>query len=92
MSRLEEALQRLDTAVADLEGALLAAGAGAVAAEVGPELPELRSERDKLADEVQALRARAAEDAELRAEAALAVREALNDLRGAVRQGAPNHA
>ncbi|MEM7210642.1 MAG: hypothetical protein AAF479_01935 [Pseudomonadota bacterium] len=92
MSRLDEALLRLDIAIADLEGALADAGPTEIVDEATEVLPELRSERDQLADEVRALRARAAEDAELRAEAAVAVREALNDLRGAVRQGDPSHA
>ena len=46
------------------------------------------SERDQLADEVKALRERAEEDARLRAEAAVAVREALDDLRGVVQREA----
>ena len=45
---------------------------------------DFRAERDRLAEEVGRLRARAAEDARLRAEAAAAVRDALHDLRGAI--------
>ena len=93
MGRLEEALTRLGNAVEDLEVAVdsVEAADGNSAAS-SSELPVLMTERDELADEVKALRARAAEDAELRAEAALAVREALNDLRGVVQGGASSHA
>ncbi len=93
MGRLEEALARLGNVVADLEAAVEASEAvDRTSAVSSSELPVLLNERDELAEEVQALRARAAEDAELRAEAALAVREALNDLRGVVQGGAPSHA
>ena len=93
MGRLEEALKRLGNAVQDLETAIEAAEPVERDPEVSStELPVLLSERDELAEEVKALRARAAEDAELRAEAALAVREALNDLRGVVQSGASSHA
>lgn len=93
MGRLEEALTRLGNAVQDLETAIEAAeSADRDPGVTSTELPVLLTERDELAEEVQALRARAAEDAELRAEAALAVREALNDLRGVVQGGAASHA
>lgn len=88
MSQLEEALRRLDGAVARLEGSLSSAEtAGARAGgDGGTDLAALRAERDELAEEVRILRERAVEDARLRAEAARAVREALQDLRGAVRE------
>ena len=92
MGRLEEALTRLGNAVEDLEVAVDSVEAADGNSASAPELPVLMTERDELADEVKALRARAAEDAELRAEAALAVREALNDLRGVVQGGASSHA
>ncbi len=92
MGRLEEALTRLGNAVEDLEVAVESVEAADGNSASSPELPVLMTERDELADEVKALRARAAEDAELRAEAALAVREALNDLRGVVQGGASSHA
>ena len=93
MGRLEEALARLGNAVENLAAAIDAAEvADQTSAVTSSELPVLLSERDELAEEVKALRARAAEDAELRAEAALAVREALNDLRGVVQGGASSHA
>jgi hypothetical protein len=83
MSQLDEALRRLDGAVARLESAV---ADGALA---GPDTDrELLAERNRLAEEVHRLRARAAEDARLRAEAAAAVRDALHDLRGAIGQPA----
>ncbi len=84
MSELDEALRRLDGAVARLESAI-AHGAPPGA---GDDRTDLRAERDLLAGEVSRLRARAAEDARLRAEAAAAVRDALHDLRGAIGQSA----
>lgn len=92
MSTLEDAIARLGNAITDLEDAFEALEAREANGEEIAIAPELRDERDKLADEVHALRARAAEDAELRAEAAVAVREALNDLRGVVQHGASGHA
>lgn len=88
MSQLEQALRRLDRAVARLESSLTSAeAAGAPAGgNGGTDLAALRAERDELTEEVRVLRERAAEDARLRAEAARAVREALQDLRGAVGQ------
>lgn len=84
MSQLDEALRKLDGAVARLEAAV--ADRLASAGQGDPE--DLRAERDGLAAEVGRLRARATEDARLRAEAAEAVREALLDLRGAIGQPA----
>jgi septal ring factor EnvC (AmiA/AmiB activator) len=82
MSELESALRRLDGAVARLEATVGERGMPAPA-----ELAELGAERDRLAEEVRRLHARAADDARLRDEAARAVRSALHDLRGAVGQG-----
>lgn len=79
MGQLDEALQRLDGAVARLESAVRTGATGG-----DPDLAGLADERDRLAEEVRRLRARASEDARLRAEAAAAVREALHDLRGAI--------
>ncbi len=93
MTKIEAAIERMTAAITALEGEIEAAAAKMTAAvdtvdaEVA-EIPELMSERDQLADEVKALRERAEEDARLRAEAAVAVREALDDLRGVVQHGA----
>jgi len=79
MNKIDTAIARLDGAMTRLEQAM-AEDAGAVAeADMA-----VKAERDRLEDEVRVLRARAEEDAKLRAEAASAVREALRDLRGAV--------
>ena len=86
MTRLDAALARLESAVEKQMQP------GEIWGEETPEIPQLRAERDGLADEIKSLRDRAAKDAELRAEAASAVREALADLRGAVGEGAPAHA
>ncbi len=100
MSQLERALRRLDGAVARLEtsvsngigdgtfgggaaGGVTAVGVAADAS-AAEEVARLGAERDRLAEEVARLHARAAEDARLRADAARAVRSALHDLRGAV--------
>ena len=80
MSQLDEALRRLDGAVARLEAAM----SGRAGDGQDPDMAGIVAERDRLAHEVQRLRARAADDARLRAEAAAAVREALHDLRGAI--------
>jgi hypothetical protein len=76
MSGIDAALGRLEAAMDALE------------AEAARRLPDpdesveaLRRERDGLAEEVDALRAAAERDAELRSEAAVAVRSALSDLR-----------
>jgi len=79
MSEIDTALARLERATAGLEEAL---ADGAPGADLEAEL--LRRERDGLAEEVDALRAAAERDAELRAEAANAVRTALADLRALV--------
>ena len=81
MSQLDEALQRLDGAVERLEYAVARAQPGPGA---GPDIADLQAERDQLSDEVRRLRARADADMRLRAEAAAAVRDALQDLRGAI--------
>lgn len=92
-SKLEAAVTRLDAALARLETAIADnLEPGEITGDVTPEIPVLRAERDELASEIKALRDRAAKDAELRAEAASAVREALADLRGAVGEGNPAHA
>ena len=92
-SELEQAMARLDAALNRLETAIDSQmKPGEIWGEETPEIPQLRAERDGLADEIRVLRDRAAKDAELRAEAATAVREALADLRGAVGEGAPAHA
>ena len=85
MSELDKAMERMAAAVSALEAEIKA---GAPKGEDRAVPPELLSERDQLAHEVRSLRERAKEDAKLRAEAAVAVREALNDLRGVVNPGA----
>jgi hypothetical protein len=88
MGQLEKALRRLDGAVTRLEATIGdAAGGAAMPAAMAEEVAALGAERDRLTDEVGRLRAQAAEDARLRAEAARAVRSALHDLRGAVSPG-----
>ena len=91
-SRLDEALARMDTALDKLEAAFDAAEPPAIWGDESTSTPELRAERDKMADEIRELRSRAHEDARLREEAALAVRDALRDLRGVVGEGAPANA
>jgi len=80
MNKIDDAIGRLGAALTRLEQA------SADGAAPGQEISEagLRTGRDQLEEEVLTLRARAAEDARLRADAAGAVREALRDLRGAV--------
>ncbi|MEM9735529.1 MAG: hypothetical protein AAF908_02855 [Pseudomonadota bacterium] len=80
MSELEDAFARLDRALGDLEDRL-EAGLPAPGQEAAPGRDTLSAERDKLAAKVAALQARSAEEAELRGEAAAAVRAALIDLR-----------
>ncbi|MEM7683433.1 MAG: hypothetical protein AAF293_01315 [Pseudomonadota bacterium] len=92
MSKLLDAVQRLDGLISELETAVDDMSAAGDATQVTPDGAAIRSERDELAGEVQVLRRRAKEDAQLRAEAAEAVREALRDLRGAVDQEVPSHA
>lgn len=90
MSKVDESISRLESAIAALEGALAAReGSGDAADGV---LAEVQAERSLLAEEVEHLRARAAKDAELRSEAADAVRQALLDLRGAVGNERHGHA
>lgn len=83
LAELEAALDRAAAANADKHD-----GAEALTAE----LEELRVERDRLRDEVEALRSASEEDARLRAEAADAVRNALSDLRGIVHEGSNTNA
>lgn len=97
MSNINTALTRISGALDRLETAIETRSVvDTVWGDVEEEAPELRVANDQLQDEVKALRARAAEDAKLRAEAAVAVREALSDLRGAmtreVDKGAPANA
>ena len=76
MSKIDDALGRLTKALDGLEASFDAAG-GEVA----------DAETTHLHEEIRVLKARAEEDARLRAEAAGAVREALRDLRGAMARG-----
>ena len=96
MSKLDEALARINSAMDRLENVIDTRVGETVWGDVDEEAPDLRMEHGQLQDEVKALRARAAEDAKLRAEAADAVREALSDLRGAMTRnmdkGAPANA
>ena len=79
MSELEKALDRLDGAVSTL---IETARRGqAEEGEHARRIAELEAERDKLRAELSELRAAREEDAELRAEAADAVKAALGDLR-----------
>lgn len=91
-SKLDEALARMNDALTLLEAAFDAAEPPEIWGEETPNAPSLRAEREEMAEEIRALRARAHEDAKLREEAAIAVREALRDLRGAVGEGAPANA
>lgn len=76
MDGIDGALNRLEGAVDRLETALLRAVRTPPA-----DLPALAEERDRLAVEVAQLRAASAREAELRHEAAAAVKAALADLR-----------
>lgn len=85
MSNINSALSRISAALDRLETAIETRSVvDTVWGDETEDGPELRVAHDQLQDEVKALRARAAEDAKLRAEAADAVREALSDLRGAM--------
>ena len=85
MSNIDDALARVNAAMEKLETAFEAkAASDAKAVSAAP----AGGGETKLKKEIQVLRARAEEDARLRAEAAGAVREALRDLRGAVGNGA----
>ena len=83
MADVESALARLETALDRAEKVVANGGA-----KRSGEVEALQSERDRLAEEVAELRAAAEEDARLRAEAADAVKSALSDLRGLVREDA----
>lgn len=74
MSELEEALDRLERAVGGLE--VVAARAGQ-----RPDTQALSAERDRLLAENRDLREEARRQADLRTEAADAVKDALSDLR-----------
>ena len=74
MSELEEALDRLERAVGGLEN--VAARAGQT-----PNPQSLSAERDRLLAENRDLREEARRQADLRTEAADAVKDALSDLR-----------
>lgn len=76
MDEVDAALGRLERAVGALGEALEARDARGDVAEAG-----VAAERDALAAEVAALRQAHEKDAELRAEAAEAVKAALSDLR-----------
>ena len=78
MGELGEALMRLEAAVTALETVLIAALEGDEAIAEAQEPPDVTS---RLAEENAELRAAAARDAELRVEAAAAVKAALEDLR-----------
>lgn len=90
--KLDEALARMDAALAKLEEAFDSAEPPAIWGDETPNAPALHADAGRMAEEIKALRARAHEDAKLREEAALAVRQALRDLRGAVGEGVPGHA
>ena len=94
MNKIDAALVRMSNALDRLDENIEAHLAGPDSA--GLNVPGLKAAHDQLEIEVEALRARAAEDARLRAEAAEAVREALSDLRGAMaakaEDGAPANA
>ena len=81
MSRLEKAFERLTRALDALEEKV-----DQRAAAPGPG-PDLKAERDALAAKVHKLQARSEEEAQLRGEAAEAVRAALSDLRAMAAQG-----
>ena len=84
MPDIDSALSRLETALESVSDLLTGAREGAGQADI--EVADLRAERDRLADEVSNLRKAHEEDARLRAEAAEAVKSALADLRGLVRE------
>lgn len=77
MDRLEQSLMRLGKAVERLDEAMA----------LLPQEQEAPEETKRLQAEIVRLRAKSEEDAKLRAEAAGAVREALQDLRSAVARG-----
>ncbi|MBY8976975.1 hypothetical protein KHP62_14250 [Rhodobacteraceae bacterium NNCM2] len=87
MSKLETALTRLSAALGQLEkqldGVSLKDGAN--------KDMMLQAERDALLTKVRSLEAKSAEDAQLRGEAAQAVRAALSDLRAMAANGGVLH-
>ena len=83
LARLEAALDRAATAGVEQNSSRQA---------LAEELDRVRTERDRLRDEVEALQSASEEDARLRAEAAEAVRSALSDLRGIVHEGSKTNA
>ncbi|MGF1446969.1 MAG: hypothetical protein ACFBRM_12340 [Pikeienuella sp.] len=86
LSELERAVDRLERTVLDtLRGGPVSEG---FEAERDRLADELAHERDRLAAEVAVLRENAARDAELRDEAAAAVKAALEDLRALMPEGA----
>lgn len=87
MSRLENALARLDTALAQLDRKL----DGVSLKDAVSKDTMLQAERDALLVKVRKLEAKSAEDAQLRGEAADAVRAALSDLRAMAAQGGTLH-
>ncbi|MEM7189863.1 MAG: hypothetical protein AAF439_09650 [Pseudomonadota bacterium] len=82
MEKIDDAIGRLGAAVGRLEAAMDAMPDRASKNAAAP--VEASEDHAKLEAEVMTLRARAEEDAKLRAEAASAVRAALTDLRSAV--------
>ena len=77
MDDLDKALERLERSIDALETSLVRGARRGGPAGDGP----LAAERDRLAAEVERLKAAARRDAELRSEAAEAVKAALADLR-----------
>ena len=86
MSRIEQALDRLDAALDALEGRLSRVGTSEESRD-----NRLQAERDALLSKVRKLEAQSEEDAQLRGEAAQAVRAALSDLRAMAAQGGMLH-
>jgi hypothetical protein len=85
MSELDNALDRLGAAVAELIAASGQDGSGkGVKDGTAARIARLATERDRLQAEVDELRALRGEEARLRAEAADAVKIALTDLRSLV--------
>ncbi|GMG81345.1 hypothetical protein LNKW23_05580 [Paralimibaculum aggregatum] len=89
--RVAAALGRLCSAIDGLEGALMAALRSGPdreeSAALAADLASAEAERDRLAAEVEALKAAALRDAELRNEATAAVKAALEDLKGLMPEG-----
>ncbi|MBK0398016.1 DUF4164 family protein [Limibaculum sp. M0105] len=91
MAKLEEAVGRLTAALEQLERAVGDSGSSASGGEAGGRIAALVAERDRLAAEVERLERQVAEDAELRTEAAEAVRAALGDLRAVAGEQGGRH-